>query len=166
MLGVGSGEERTVIYQNGQANFCCYYFYNETVSMFSHDYHTHYGQTACQYNINVIYPPHLENNCDLVLCIKNLNLDAGDFIKINHRDIQVTYSGDKTPSYPIRIWDHKVSFWFTTDRFDTKDKASWAISYQCLERGKDHDLCNICDELNAKAVLPTSETSDWYRIWA
>ena len=45
--------------------------------------------TVCQYNIDVKYPPELEDNCDLALCIKNLNLDAGDSIKINHRDIQV-----------------------------------------------------------------------------
>lgn len=139
----------------GNANFCCYYFHNESVAMFSHDYNTHYQQTtACQYNINVKEPEYLVDNCDLVLCIKNLNLDAGDFIRINHRDIQVTYAGNRTPSYPIRIWDHKVSFWFTSDRVDVNPAANWAISYQCLERGKDVDLCNICDDLNAKAIYP------------
>jgi hypothetical protein len=110
--------------------------------------------------------PHLRDNCDLALCVKNLNLDAGDFIKINHRDIQVTYAGDKTPNYPIRIWDHEVSFWFTSDSTDTKDEASWAITYTCLERGIDHDVCNICDVLNEQAVLPEDEDTDWYRIWA
>jgi len=162
--GVSVFEHQTTI---GDANFCCYYFYNESVAMFSHDYHTHYQQTtACQYTIDVKYPANLTNNCDLVLCIKNLNLDAGDFIKINHRDLQVTYAGDKTPNYPIRIWDHKVSFWFTSDRVDVNPAASWAISYKCLKRGVDHNLCNICDTLNAKAVLPQDEDTDWWRIWS
>lgn len=146
-----------VVYEHedalGTANFCCYYFHNESVSIFSHDYDTHYAQTTvCQYIIDV-KEEHLVNNCDLALCIKNLNLDAGDFIRINHRDIQVEYRGDKTPNYPIRIWDHKVSFWFASDRVDTNPLANWAISYKCLERGVDHDLCNICDELNGMAVF-------------
>lgn len=168
LLALGSGSKVLEHYvNNGHSEFCCYYFYNETVSMFSHHYHDHYDpSTVCQYNIDVTHPEHLKGNCDLVLCIKNLNLDAGDFIRINHRDIQVEYRGDKTPSYPIRIWDHKVSFWFSSDSTDIRDEASWAVSYQCLERGKEHDLCNICDDLNAKAVLPEDETDDWYRIWA
>jgi len=152
---------------NGQSEFCCYYFHNETVSMFSHFYHDHYNPTTvCQYQIDVKEPEHLVDNCDLVLCIKNLNLDAGDFIRINHRDIQVEFRGDNTPSYPIRIWDHKVDFWFSSDRTDIRDEASWAITYKCLERGIDHDLCNICDELNEMAVLPEDETTNWYRIWS
>ncbi|XP_063685848.1 uncharacterized protein LOC134819694 [Bolinopsis microptera] len=168
LLAFGSSSKVLEHYvNNGRSEFCCYYFYNETVSMFSHNYHDHYNPTTvCQYNIDVKYPPELEDNCDLALCIKNLNLDAGDSIKINHRDIQVEYRGDKTPSYPIRIWDHKVSFWFASDRVDIKDEASWAITYTCLKRGEDHDLCNICDELNKKAVLPEDETTNWYRIWA
>ena len=45
--------------------------------------------TICQYNIDVTEPEELEDNCDLVLCFKDLNLDDGDFIKINHKDLQV-----------------------------------------------------------------------------
>merc|ERR1712003_365078 len=159
LLAYGSGSKVLEHYvNNGRSEFFCYYFHND---------HDHYDPTTvCQYNIDVTHPEELEGNCDLVLCIKNLNLDAGDFIRINHRDIQVEYRGDNTPSYPIRIWDHKVTFWFSSDRTDIRDEASWAISYQCLRRDEEHDLCNICEELNKKAVLPEDETKDWYRIWA
>eukprot|EP00116_Pleurobrachia_bachei_P016715 sb/3476977/ len=49
---------------------------------------TIFQTTICQYNIDVTEPEELEDNCDLVLCFKDLNLDDGDFIKINHRDLQ------------------------------------------------------------------------------
>jgi len=59
------------------------------------NYTTSPQTTVCQYNIDVTEPEELVDNCDLALCVKNLNLDAGDFIKINHRDIQVRHPKHK-----------------------------------------------------------------------
>lgn len=149
----------------GNAEFCCYYFYNESVAMFSHHYYEHYNRNSvCQYNIDVKDPPNLVDNCDLVMCFKDFDLDIGDYIRINHRDIQTEFRGKNKPTYPIRIWDHKVSFWVGSDNVDKDVKANWSIVYKCLERGKEHDLCNICEEITAKATLPESETQHFWRI--